>query len=345
MRRVLSILVLLLLALAGLGAGGWYFIAQRIEAGVASWASQRRLDGMAVDYLSAKVDGFPLEWRLTIMLPSLAGAGPSPWEWQGESVVARIRPWEPHDIPLLFPGVHVVAYGPEKAARSVAIAAMRPDGRAVITADGQLTLLTLDLGQARVRYSTDEAPPTEVGRLQLTVQPRPAAPAQRQAERVDVAVIVDDAILPAPPLAGLGPRIVRAETDLSFKGKLPAGPLQDSIVIWRDEGGIIEFNRAGLNWGPLDVQGNGTLTLDALNRPLGAFTVRARGYAETIDAVVAAGALRPRDAGLLKSALNLLARQVPGQTRPQLDIPVSAQDGRLFVAGLPVTPLAPVKFE
>lgn len=345
MRRIISLLILGLLLLAGAGAGGWYLIAQRIEAGVAEWATQRRLEGLAVDYLTAKVDGFPWEWRLTVALPTMASAGPTPWEWQGESVIARIRPWAPHDVPLQFPGVHVFGFGPDKATRSMAIAAGRPDGRAVTAPSGKLTLLTLDLGTARLRYTEGDTPPTEVGRLQLTVQPKPAAPGTRDVDRIDVAMIADDVVLPAAPLVGLGPRIVRAETDLTFKGKLPPGPLTTAVVAWRDDGGVVEFNRAGINWGPLDVQGNGTLTLDELNRPLGAFTVRARGYAETIDAVVAAGALRPRDGNGLKLALNLLARQPAGQQRPQLDVAVSAQDGKLFVAGFPVTPLAPVRLE
>jgi hypothetical protein len=345
MRRIVKFLILFLLLAAAGGTGAWYFIAQRIEAEVAAWATQRRVEGLSVEYLSAKVDGFPWEWRLTIALPAMASPGPTRWEWQGESVVARIRPWQPRDVPLLFPGVHVFEFGPEKAARRLAVAAAKPDGRAVIDAYGRLTLLTLDLGAARLRYAADETPPTELGRLQLTVQPKPATPGTRETDRIDVAMIVDDVVLPMAPLAGLGQRIVRAETDLSFKGKLPPGPLPAAVTAWRDDGGVIEFNRAGVNWGPLDLQGTGTLTLDELNRPLGAFTMRARGFTETIDAVVAAGALRPRDASNLKLALNLLARQPAGQPRPQLDVAVSAQDGRLFVAGFPVTPLAAVKFE
>lgn len=345
MRRIVTFLILFLLLAAGGGAGAWYLIAQRIEAGVAEWATQRRVEGLTVDYLTAKVDGFPWEWRLTIALPAMASTGPTPWEWQGESVVARILPWQPRDVPLLFPGVHMFQYGPAKSPHRMAVAAAKPDGRAVIAADGKLSLLTLDLGTVRLRYDAEEVPPTELGRLQLTVQPRMAMPGTRETDRIDVAMIIDDAVLPTAPLVGLGQRIVRAETDLSFKGKLPPGPLPDAVVAWRDDGGVIEFNRAGVNWGPLDLQGTGTLTLDELNRPLGAFTMRARGYAETIDAVVAAGALRPRDASNLKLALNLLARQPAGQTRPQLDVAVSAQDGKLFVAGFPVTPLTPVKFE
>src|SRR5262249_29212113 len=155
---------------AGAAAGAWFLIAQRIETGVAEWATQRRVEGLAVDYLTAKVDGFPWEWRLTGALPTMARAGPTPWGWRGGSGGAHIRPWAPHDVPLQFPGVHVFGYGPDKATRRLAIAAGRPDGRAVTAPNGKLTLLTLDLGTARLRYSEGDTPPTEVGRLQLTLQ-------------------------------------------------------------------------------------------------------------------------------------------------------------------------------
>src|SRR6185295_8822537 len=101
-------------------------------------------------------------------------------------------------------------------------------------------------------------------------------------------------------------------------GPLQQGPLAESVAAWRDAGGIIEVNRLALRWGPLDGDGDGTLALDAANRPLAAFTMRIRGYTETVDALTAAGAMKPRDAGTLKIALNLFARQDSTSGRREL---------------------------
>jgi hypothetical protein len=73
--------------------------------------------------------------------------------------------------------------------------------------------------------------------------------------------------------------------------------------------------------------------------------MRIRGYTETVDALTAAGAMKPRDAGTLKIALNLFARQGAGGGRRELSVPVTAQDGRLNVAGFSLFGLPPLNFE
>jgi hypothetical protein len=138
--------------------------------------------------------------------------------------------------------------------------------------------------------------------------------------------------------------VAHAELNLSFKGRLPGGTLANSIAAWRDDGGSIEINKVAVRWGPVDADGNGTLALDEQNRPLGAFTARWRGYDETIDALQATGQLKPFPAAAAKIALRALARQ--NKDGPdEVQIPLTAQDGRLFVAGIPLLPVPPLRFQ
>jgi Uncharacterized protein conserved in bacteria (DUF2125) len=160
---------------------------------------------------------------------------------------------------------------------------------------------------------------------------------------LDLSIAVDTLTAPEPPRYALGQTIAAAQIDASVKGALPPGPLAQSVAAWRDAGGVIEVTRLALRWGPLDGNGDGTLTLDGANRPLGAFTTHIRGYTEMVDALTAAGAMRPRDAGALKIALNLFARQ--GGAGRELSVPITAQDGRLFIAGFNLFPLQPLTFE
>ena len=73
--------------------------------------------------------------------------------------------------------------------------------------------------------------------------------------------------------------------------------------------------------------------LDELNRPLGAFTARWRGYGVALDALTRAGFLQPREAAFAKIALNLLARQRSNGPDGEAQVPLTAQDGKLFAAG------------
>src|SRR6185295_1371880 len=89
---------------------------------------------------------------------------------------------------------------------------------------------------------------------------------------------------------------------------------REAVAAWRDAGGTLEIRRLTLDWAPLALAGDG---------PLGAFTLRIAGYAETIDAIAGAGALRPREAAAIKAALNLLARQEGADGRREVRLPLS----------------------
>jgi hypothetical protein len=113
---------------------------------------------------------------------------------------------------------------------------------------------------------------------------------------------------------------------------------------WRDSGGKIDVTRFVLTWAPLDADGDATLALDQANRPLGAGTLRVRGHNEAIDALVQARLIRPQEAFAAKLMLSPLARPAP-DGRPQIQTPVTAQDGRLSINNIPLLPLPALRFE
>lgn len=343
--RRISVIVLAVLAVAvAAWSAFWQHAAGDIEQRLAAWADKQRAAGMTVEHGPVEVSGYPFTWRVEVADPRLAGAGATQWAWRGERVVLDLRPWAIHTVPAAFPGVHMLAAGTGDMARSFALSAARPEGRFELDGTGKLALLVLDLESVVVREPPSQSI-TRVGRAEVRIRPfRGVSEADYRTDTLGSALRLVDVALPERPSNGLGQMIAHAELDTSFKGQLAPGPLADSVARWRDQGGVVEINRLALAWGPLDVDGDGTVTLDALNRPLGAFTMRVRGYNETVDAVAAAGLIRPREAAGLKVALNLFAR--PGQNGgpAQLTVPLSAQDGRLLVAGFNLTRLDPIDF-
>jgi hypothetical protein len=343
MRRWLLVALGFAAAVSAAWAGAWYLIADRLRLRFDDWVAARRAEGLTAEHGGLTVAGFPWHWDMTVVRPAMAGAGPTVWTWQGQAVEARLRPWEPRDVRLRFPGEHRFAAGAGDLAESWAARAARPDGRAVLGSDGRLDRLEIDLGDAELRRRPEPAP-VRIARLAGSVALYRPAPADHRTETLDLRLRADDAVLVEAPVAALGPRVALAELDLSFKGRLPAARTAAAVAAWRDDGGTMEINRVAMKWGPVDADGNGTLTLDAENRPLGAFTARWRGYVETVDALAATGVVRPRDAAGAKIVLSLLARQGPGGNG-QVDIPLTAQDGRLFVAGFALVRLPPLNFE
>jgi hypothetical protein len=344
MRRLLTIGLAVPILLAAAWCGFWFYAARDIEARLAAWAAAQRAQGLVAEYGSVTVTGFPLAWHMRVTAPVMTGAGPTRWEWRGEEMTAELRPWALRDIPVTFPGLHRVAGGTGGVAETIAIRAARPEGRIQLAGDGRLATLKLDLDDAQIRRLPDPATAT-AQRVRVMVSPHRAAEASYRTDTLDLAIAIDTLTVPEPPRYALGPVIAAAQIDAAVKGPLQPGPLADSVAAWRDAGGVIEINRLALRWGPLDGDGDGTLTLDAANRPLAAFTRRIRGYTETVDALTAAGAMKPRDAGTLKIALNLFARQGSASGRRELSVPVTAQDGKLNVAGFNLFGLPPLVFE
>lgn len=342
MRRAGLLIALVVVALALAWSGFWFYTARDIEARVAAWAELQRAQGLSADYASLHVGGFPLAWRVHIALPHMAGVGPTGWEWRGGAAIATLRPWALHDIPMTFPGDHRLSGGAGGVAETVLLNAAEPNGRILLDDRGRLARLALDLGAVSALRSPAAAP-AKIRRVQFSLEPHRLPTATHMTDVLDIALAAEDITLP-PPGSPLGDKIAHARLGLSVKGALPPGRLAASVASWRDDGGSIEVPHLTLAWGRLDLEGSGTLALDGENRPLGAFSVRVRGYGETVDALSAAGLMRPRDASAVKIALNLFARPNADGVR-ELKVPITAQDGGLSVAGLPLVRLAPLRFE
>ena len=334
-----------------LAAAGWSFawlrIADRTRSEVEGWVAARRADGLKVDYTTIAVTGYPLHWRVTVTQPNMAGAGPTEWTWQGYAVEADLAPWSTREVPVRFPGDQRFSVGAGNVAETWTLNAARPDGRIAVDERGRLDHLALDLGDVTLTRAADPAPTHAdhfTADAQLHRGPEESQTADHQTAVFDLILALDNATLGRTPAQVLGTQVAHAELNLSFKGRLPVGTLANSIAAWRDDGGTIDINRVAVKWGPVDADGNGTLALDEQNRPLGAFTARWRGYDETIDALQATGQLKPFPAAAAKIALRALARQ--NKDGPdEVQIPLTAQDGRLFVAGLPLLPVPALRFQ
>ena len=190
--------------------------------------------------------------------------------------------------------------------------AVEAAGLALATPEGETLLARLD---ARGRRAADAAIPFTVEIESLTLPPR-----------ADVL---------------LGREIARLAADGTVVGALSAGPIADALAAWSAAGGRVDLGRFALRWSDLSVDARGTLALDAKMRPLAKLIADIEGYAEILDALAAAGALKVRAAAFAKTALGLLAKPGPND-RLVLTVPVTAQNGTLYVGPLALFRLAPV---
>ena len=92
----------------------------------------------------------------------------------------------------------------------------------------------------------------------------------------------------------------------------------------------------------LDLEGDGSVGLDAKLRPEGAFATRTRGAVETIDKLIAAGLLDVGMAVPAKIGMVALGGRRDENGNTVVVLPVTLREGQLFLGPAPLIRISPV---
>ncbi len=343
-QRTAVVAVAFLLGMAVAGTASWYYAAARFSEGIAAWAAERRAEGMSVAYSTVEVTGFPWRFQASVRDPVLArpvhpegqdaaspdARGTAAWAWRGSEVVAALKPWRPRRIDLRFPGTHQVTLPVNGNSWTVFAAAASAAGTLELDPGGRPQSGTLEAKELALVSEDGEAGLT-IARGHLSGVAHPVSEPKHLSATFDLAFAGEGLDLPPGPEWPLGPRIATLQVEASFLGVLPPGPLAQAAAEWRNDGGTVELHRLYLSWGPLEMEAGGTLALDGQLQPMGALTATIRGFAETIDILVAKGKIKASDGATAKIVLGLLAKKPGGGGEPELTVPLTVQNGRLYV--------------
>ena len=164
----------------------------------------------------------------------------------------------------------------------------------------------------------------------------------RTAPALDFMAQAEGVSYPAAPVRGLGRTTARLVARVSVTGQANYAP--EAMARWRDSGGTLEVKRFTLNHGPLALDGDGTLAIDNRMRPIGAFTLRVKGFEEALDRLAGAGVIKPHSAALAKTVMKALARKQGMPGAEELKVPLSLQDGWLYVGPVALAKLPPIRW-
>ena len=341
-RRAVLVIALGLAVLTALAGGYglyWTAAARGIERGIADWAAARRAEGVALDYRALDVAGFPLALVVTLAEPRLAvsraaasggGFGDYSWRWAAARLTARARPWSPNRVTVALPPLSRITVA--RAGRETAATLRLDDGRAAIAVGARgatrVTVETgaalLDWGAARARAARISGEGTRTPERALTLA-------------LDIAGIELPATLDGP----LGRKVPRLVLRATLPPPAPASAAAGDLDAWRAAGGRVDIAALSLRWGPLALDGPGTVTLDPELRPEGRIDSRVSGWRPAIGAFVAAGRLKPRDGALAASFLGLMARR-DGNGRAVIAVALTARKGKLYLGPVAIARLAPL---
>ncbi len=338
-RRKLLAALVIVVALSAAVTVAWRYASNAFREGIEAWAEARRADGMLVSYGAVTMQGFPFRLQAVIRDPVISKPVPRPpweggpdldWELRGNEVVAGIRPWNPRRVELRFPGTNQITVPVGARGTTVFAAASRASGKFEFDSEGVPTAADLYL-QDFDMLSEDGEESVSMSRAEISGVTHAASTPAHQSATFELAASGKGINLPAQLEAPLGRFINAVELQASLMGVLPAGDLTEAAKAWRDDGGTIEIHRLHLEWGPLVIEAGGTLALDAALQPIAGLSAIVRGHAETIDALVAGGVVQHNDGETAKQVLGLLAKSPKAGGPPELTVPLTLQNGWIYV--------------
>lgn len=325
MRRPLVLLLVLLLVLGGASFALWSWTVARMEVGFAAWAARQAAEGWTVHAAATHGTGWPLAAELVLSDLSLAAAPgllPGGAGWTAERAVLHISP--------LLPGVMEVRLDGTQRLHGFG-------GPGVPFVADRFTLTLPLRGAAAAQIAGRQlrfgapADGMTIGLLDGTIQPESPPRVELSAEAI---------ALPPPPVPqpALGARIASATITATLEGALPppSPDLAARLAAWQRAGGMLRVQHVAVGWGPLGITGTAAIGLDADLQPQGTGTARVVGYDATLSALAAGGAVRPQAAQAIRAVLTLLARTPEGGGAPEVELPLSVQDGVLRVGRIPV---------
>ena len=314
----------------------WFVLAGRSEDWIAAWAAIEPDKDWHATYAATEVSGFPFGMNIRITTPEIVWHGEGQAAtWSGAWLVARYLPWEFDRIQLDLPEEQRIYINAGDQPRMVLVQSSKALGQVEIS-NGRASKVTTETLDAVITVEQNQAPIT-AGRILVEAEQVDGGQAH------DLFVQIDDlgfvARMPEP-FSGEVPFLAAA---LRLTGAVPSGgPVRDRLAVWRDTGGVLDVLSFKLDWPPLDIEADGTVAVDQGFRPVGAFTADIVGYNDLIDALVDVGSVSRNQASIASTVLDVMADQDAETGERRLTVPVTVQNGTLFVGPVPLMPVPPV---
>lgn len=134
------------------------------------------------------------------------------------------------------------------------------------------------------------------------------------------------------------------ELQAALRGAGEGKTIVNKLQSWYQADGTLDITRLMIQWGPLHLNAEGTLSLDEELQPLAAFSTEINGLDNALDMLVEANIIKRKNANMAKMALVFLAESPEDPTLPGTHrASISIQDGKVDFG--PITLLKLPKFK
>jgi|GEM_PF-4624260 len=344
--RVIVITLTTFALLIGAYSYWWNSLADLALAQVESWKVRQKDSGYVITTTQPAISGFP--YRIKLDINKIVIENPSRFESYSATVHdvwAVVQPWKVNHTIFGVETPAQLSWMNNGVAKTATVGADKALGSATFNSEGNLQNLAIDLTNIAVTGLING--PGRADRVQIHRRPVLApttttnAPQKGALLSNQYALTVDNLYLGDKKEFPLGDTVKKISVLAQLEGSVRDFRNKESVIQWRDNGGIIDIEEAVFIWGDSKISGNGTLALDDKNRPMGAFSTKLVGFNSLLDILAHSSGLDPKAQKTASFALNLLAKQDSNGTR-FLEIPISLQEGGLYLGPLFLMPVKPV---
>ncbi len=320
MRGLLSVVLI-----AGLAWGGWWFFgATAQKSGLESWFSERRAAGWTAEYEDLEVTGFPN--RFDTILTAMDLKNPEGWGW---------------NVPQLH--VYALSYKPNH------IIAAIPDVQAVATPTGPINIVST-LFQSSLIFKPETS--LALDRWQLEVEELLAVAPDWKAAVGSASFALVDAGREVPAynlyIQGLEIKVPKRWRKMSGqRGRIPETHVDATLIFDRPldrfavENGnpsfkVINIRDAHFEWGSVDLNASGRLTVAKNGRLNGDLTFQTRDWRSLFEIAKAAGLIPRSQEDNWETGLTIIAG-FSGNDE-EIEAAIRFERGEMFLGIIPLGP-------
>ncbi|WP_366655077.1 DUF2125 domain-containing protein [Fodinicurvata sp. EGI_FJ10296] len=342
MQRFLIAVVALIAVLGAAYTGAWYYVASMARSGLETVVADQSRFGVSASYDNFQRSGFPSSLRIDADNPSVEG--PNGIRWEGDAIAVEARNWWRRNVDVHLIGGHSLTI-PE----DYPLVATTESGRASFHVSWTGDVPSASAVLQNVEVETDQLPApynfSDVSTDQLAILGELIDQNTDGIEDLHLQLDATQIGLTSSPFGELGNSIERAGITGMVSGPLPRRRWSaDDIVAWRDAGGQVRIDRAHLIWGPVTIEADGDLTLDAALQPRGRINVRVEGYEVLLDMMEERGVLEGRQATMARVGLQMMAGPPNEDGRSVLEAPITIQDRRVQIGPVQIATLPEIEW-
>ena len=339
MQRFFSLTVGLVALLVIAHAIYWWLAAGEMRQAVETWIADWREKGYEVTHGDLGIGGYPLQVQASLPFPAVIDPGKA-WSWQAEGVQLQTTLWEPTRYEMTIRGDQAVTA--PIAGRDVAMDISTANTLIVanFSVTGQFRSGSIRIDE--LKGSAPDLAATVLAQRLVFELDLPDTPPEAHTDPAgDLTIIADQVTLPKAYAGPLGQNVDRVSMRFNALGPLKRGDLKQVLADWRDAGGVVEVPWLRGEWGDLTVDAKGTVTLDEEFRPLAAFDSALGGLSQTLDTLTDAGMIKKKTTRIVKLGLALLS-STSASGKPVIKLPVSIQDGQVYLGPVAVAAVRPI---